>query len=129
MTVIGQKRKSKAELCVHPASVESILDAAKWVTANAKGESTHMKVLGGLIAALTWYLYIILAKSSGPVSRWEDALLWAVPVVPLVLVLWAAMRRSERGEKTAAVWLLAAAPLVSVLALVCFFAVVHSISK
>jgi drug/metabolite transporter (DMT)-like permease len=88
-----------------------------------------MKVLGGLVAALTWYLYIILVRSSGPVNRLEDVLLLAVPVVPLILVLWAAMRRSERGEKTAAVWLLAAAPVVSVLAFFCFFAVVLRFSS
>jgi EamA domain-containing membrane protein RarD len=88
-----------------------------------------MKILGGLVAASAWYVYVILLRSSGSVNRLEDALLWAVPVVPLVLVLWAAMRRSERGDKIAAVWLLAAAPVVSALALVCFLAVVPSIFK
>jgi drug/metabolite transporter (DMT)-like permease len=88
-----------------------------------------MKIFGGLVAALTWYLFFILAKSYGPVNRIEDFLSLLLPVVPLVLVLWAAMRSSERGEQIAAVWLLAAAPVVSVLAVFCFFAAMHSITE
>lgn len=87
-----------------------------------------MKIFGGLIAAITWYLFFILSKELGPVRKIEDLLEWLLPGVPLVLVLWAALRSSERGNQIAAVWLLAAAPVVSVLTVFCLFAVMLSIS-